>query len=584
MALGQPSAESPRVVVVACLAGAGAWAGVFVQQAGDGPTYAAELFGAGSDKVKFGYPTCEVSPGGANCMIDTSTDDAGVFNSPNETNAPWVKLTYVESDGFNHDGDDGTTPMEMFADGRTVDTTATTSSTKGTVTFTLTEGATFADAVASDDLVATSAGTALVPSVASGGGVGDDSVTFALDGRMTAGDAFTFILPRLMDLSALADPRKTVKVSTVGRATAGVGFPHGGSFHHCVTAPDDAKDRCNDATGADVKYAQNVAMSADAVMLSKPTSQTGDMSVRIDIEGRMALVAQTGPLSGLAGPLAPYNPRTFYVGAEAAAQLASMTLTVMDTVDGKPILQADGGKIDYALAGVLNVSVTSSAMFSEGDRVFVNWNDKAGWWEGRSIDDDEALNVEAGSSMASNTGLSIDPDDRATRLIGIYYIPGGKMEIAHGTKLTVSASINYTPNTAKDEDARSATTELRFQGVAGALQAYAIPFEGNGKGDKANVRIRCEDGDLFSQGAHCRVFLECWDDMGMRSFGELASPVMESSVMTLNAMMIEDTIGAAEPGSRHSCDVLATGSPSVQTLVRDGSSGTLVNNSFVTNN
>ena len=54
-------------------------------------------------------------------------------------------------------------------------------------------------------------------------------------------------------------------------------------------------------------------------------------------------------------------------------------------------------------------------------------------------------------------------------------------------------------------------------------------------------------------------------------------------VDVLSAADIEEAVLIEEgmATSRHSCRVLATGMPSVQTLVRDGSSGTLVNNTYV---
>ena len=112
----------------------------------------------------------------------------------------------------------------------------------------------------------------------------------------------------------------------------------------------------------------------------------------------------------------------------------------------------------------------------------------------------------------------------------------------------------------------TATDDFALKGVRGELKAYAIPFDGNGKGDMANVRVRCEDGVMNKDGdSMCRVFLECWDDMGMRSFGE-SDMVYEGAVDVLNAAEIEAAVGieAGMATSRHSCRVLATGMPSVQ--------------------
>ena len=573
-------------MVVACLfAGVGAWAGVFVQEAGDAPTYAAELFGAGSDALKADYPTCEDAASGpvspkATCDADGDGSlSAAELESASVKSKPWVRLHFTTDANIPGGGGDGVAvvPAASTSASNVGDTS------QGTVTFSLSEGAQFADTVSSNDLhlLATPA-TNATASVVDGGEAGDSSVTFGLtfSAAITDNATFTFILPRLKNLSALADPRKKITVTTTTRATAGTGFPTGDVMqHYCRTGvvPTDgdtapaAKDACDDAAGASgVAKARIVAMSADAVALSKPTNRVGGDSVRINIDDRANLVKNTAKLSGLPSP---DNPNTFYVGTDAAAQLASMTLSVKTVSGGAPILQTNGEIVDYGLAGVLNVTVTATGgLFGPDDRVFVNWNDKSGWWEGRTIDNGESLTISG--DMATFAGLSIDSDDRADRPVGVYYIPGAKTELQHGTMLTTTATVNYTPNTAADEDARQAMTELRFAGVAGAIKAYAIPFDGNGKGDMANVRVRCEAA------AGCRVFLECWDDMGMRSFGE-AGMIAGGALARWDSAAIEEVLGIAEATSRHSCQVLSAGTVTVQQLTRDGTSGTLVNNTYV---
>ena len=572
-------------MVVACLfAGVGAWAGVFVQEAGDAPTYAAELFGAGSDALKADYPTCEdaaLGPVSPKATCDADGDGSlsiAESESASVKSKPWVRLHFT-IDANIPGGADGVAVVPAAS--TSAENVSGTS--QGTVTFSLSEGAQFADTVSSNDLrLSTEPAVNGTASVVDGGEAGDSSVTFGLTFSAAISDnaTLTFILPRLKNLSALANPAKKIMVTTTTRATAGTGFPTGDVMqHYCrtdvVPAEGDtsaaAADACMDAAGASgVAKARIVAMSADAVALSKPANRVGDESVRINIDDRSNLVKNTGALSGLPNP---HNPNTFYVGADAAAQLASMTLSVKTEDGGAPILQTNGDIVDYGLAGVLNVTVMGTGgLFSPDDRVFVNWNDKAGWWEGRSIDNGESLTISG--DMATLAGLSIDSDDRAERPIGVYYIPGGKTELQHGTVLTTTATVNYTPSTAKDEDAREAKTELRFAGVAGAIMAYAIPFDGNGKGDMANVRVRCEAA------AGCRVFLECWDDMGMRSFGE-AGMIAGDALARWDSAAIEEVLGIDEATSRHSCRVLSAGSVTVQQLTRDGTSGTLVNNTYV---
>ena len=245
-----------------------------------------------------------------------------------------------------------------------------------------------------------------------------------------------------------------------------------------------------------------------------------------------------------------------------------------------PILQTDGSIVDNDVRGVLDVNASGTMqLFGGDDGLYVDYNGN------KKEDLGEGLTVEGDAASFNGGGLSIDPDDKgnAARDMIVYYVPGGKDDLAHGSMIHVMAAVNFTPATAADKMAKATATELRFKGVSGELKAYAIPFDGNGKGDRANVRVRCEDGVMNKDGdSMCRVFLECWSDMGMRSFGE-SDMVYEGAVDVLSAADIEAAVKIAEgmATSRHSCRVLATGTPSVQTLVRDGSSGTLVNNTYV---
>ena len=148
------------------------------------------------------------------------------------------------------------------------------------------------------------------------------------------------------------------------------------------------------------------------------------------------------------------------------------------------------------------------------------------------------------------------------------------MSINHGAKINLTAMVDYSDPSAIDEAPKSTSTEFKFEGVASEVRAYAIPFDGNGKGDMANVRVRCEVS------AGCRVFLECWDDMGMRSFGE-AGMIAGGALARWDSAAIEGVLGIDEATSRHSCRILSAGMVRVQQLTRDGTSGTLVNNTYI---
>ena len=604
------------LVVVACVAGFGASAGVFVQEAGDAPTYASELFGSGSDALTIQYPTCADAESGAahpKATCDVSDDDTDLTGAEamnaSVRSKPWVRL-YFSTDGTIENGTE--VPFNTRPGAATVTSAAPGEGDAGEISFKLSLGV-FAETVGSGALTS-SADNATI-SIANGGAVGDDSVTFlvTMTGDLADDATFTFVLPRLRGLSALGLGHvSSSSVSVTTRGTQGTDFPTGGvGTYYCPVDGDGgdvaASDACMEETSASTARARVVVKDAEAVLFSHfneaAPPNTGDNSVRINIDDRTMLRANAwgGPYSFVVSN--PYNPNTHHVtdsdGQVPAARLLDIALTVRSKADGTPLLQWDGSKVDSDLAGVLDVDVTGNrGLFAEDDRVFVNFgpsSDRGDWATGhagaasiRAIDSGEALTVDGNMASFTVGGLSIDPGDvdeddpEEARRIGVFYIPGGKSEVAHGTMLKTVAVVNYTRATTADEDAVRGTAELRLHGVDDELKAYAIPFDGNGKGDNANVRIRCESGDTFSGGEQCRAFLECWDDMGMRSFGEVMPAIMENSLVTLNAMEIEDVLGIEDGAmSRHSCRVLATGLPSVQTLVRDGTSGTLVNNSFV---
>ena len=519
---------------------------------------------------------------------------------------PWVRLH------FSNNNTIGTTGFDQRMG--EITSAAPGEGTAGEITFKLSGGAQFAETVASDALTS-SVDTATI-SVSDGGSKGDESVTFTVAGALADDAMLTFVVPRLQSLSALAAGHvNAISVSVATRGTQGSGFPSGAvSSYYCpvtesVEGTDTTTDSCNETASASLGRARVVVKDANAVTFShwdgaERMANTGDNSVRIDIDNRKMLRGNTwsGPYSYTASN--PYKPNTFHVtdggGETPAARLLDLRLTVTSQGSATdPLLQWDGTKVDSDLAGVLDVDVTGGrGLFSDGDRLFVNFapNDTGFWATGhaggasvRSMDAGEALTVDGTMASFTSGGLSIDPGDvdeddpdgKLERRIGVFYLPAGKEDLSHGTTLAATASVNYTRATTMDERPVRAETELRLHGVEHELKAYAIPFDGNGRGDRVNLRIRCEDGDTFSAGEQCRAFLECWNDMGNRGFGEVMPAIMENSLTVLDAMEIEDDVLGMEMDAmtRHSCRVLATGTPSVQTLVNSG--GTLVNNTFV---
>ena len=556
------------LVVVACVAGFGASAGVFVQEVGDVATYAEELFGEGSDARTITYPD-EVTanrpnfPGGS----DAANEEAGV------TVYPWVKIYFTTDRNVDTArGDADLTAIEGATDPNATDPDAATFEIK----FMLSSGM-FAETVGAAHLSGPDGATI---SVDDGGNVDDDFVTFRVEHDLADDDAFTFELPRLKGLSGLGANDQLaphigsyaqaddVKVSTSTRLVTGpAGVPNGAvSSFVCPTGTvggtgtGAAADGCNDTMARTGGTLDGMIVVADTSAVSLGIVDGGNPA-DIDIDKRASLH-----------------------GGGARHKLGTMVLSInqgTDTANGA-ILQWNGEVVDDDLSGVIQFTATGDmGLFQDGDMVFADYDDD------KSADANEMFSGEG--AMLSFSGFSTDPDDvgSAARMIPVYYVPGGKMELRHGSSISLSTAIRFNDSTATplpdlgdihvERDVK-VTSMLRYKGVGEARTAYAIPFDGNGKGDMANVRIRCETGAGADR--MCRVFLECFDDMGMRFFGEGAA-VAQDAVDVLSSAGIEMAANIDDAMSRLSCRVLTTGMSSVQTLVRDGSSGTLVNNSYV---
>ena len=551
-------------MVVACIAGFGASAGIFVQEVGDVATYAEELFGNDSDKLVIQYPD-EMTTGDGPDADEEAT--AGVIV------APWVKLTFTVDGTIDHDGDAGTDQLDVFEGSTIANAVAPSDSAEFEVTFMLSSGE-FAETVAASHL--TTSNAEAVVAVERDGAVGDDSVTFRVSGGTFAEDnTLTFVLPRLKGLSglganddlaphigshAMADDVKVTTMTRLITGDAGIATGTVSSFY-CPSA-DGMADACNDtkARAGGVLGGQIVVADAEAVSLRLDGTAGGrTINANIDIDNRTAL--------------ADSSPRQL---------LGTVSLVVSQGSDANPILQIDGTKVDDDLSGVVQFTAKGTmGLFQDGDMIFADYDG------GRDADSNEMFTIVG--DTASFSGFSTDPDDVGSeaRKFSMYYVPGGKMELRHGSMVTLSTAVRFNSPTSihlpdaddvhVERDVNVRTT-LGYKGVGSARKAYAIPFAGNGKGDKANVRIRCESGAGAAR--ECRVFLECFDDDGMRAFGE-SDRIAQDAVDVLDAEEIEGTVNASDAMSRHSCRVLTTGTASVQQLTRDGSSGTLVNNTYV---
>ena len=545
-------------VVVACLfAGVGAWAAKVT--VAPSITYATELFGAGHAKIE--YPT-DMTP----MVLLTIPNDAAHVGAAE-------------------------------------------------INFSLVGGGKFASNVAelewADDGSATPvvwvAAPAAVASVESGGRAGDSSVTIkvganaATGGRTDAAPTLVrFPLPQLTELHGRLGPsssHKRVLLNANSRIVSGE-FTTGdltGVAAYPYVNPVTSRDSLTIAIEASGKgeAMKTIALKDDAakkqvafktlkelavgeyVELATVTVTT--KQVEREAKGR-ELVGYLQDATALADCPA-HDTTSTNTNCDAAEDDDQEVYLPPVSVKHFDIYDLDGDKIideGEGLRGNLIVNAAGTRdLFNEDDMLFIDYdkNKAMGAGEGIAIDGDTAM----GDALSVDADKSDSFDADGTGTFKVYCKPGGKMDIRHDAMITVTAHVDYSDPTAVDEKAVHSTTTLRFDGVNSEVMAYAIPHSANGKGDSGNVRVRCEQP--LAGATDCRVFLECWDDDGMRGFGE-APMIAANNVMVWNSVAIEGVIEAT-PSSRHSCRVLAQGMVTVQQLTRDGSSGTLVNNTYV---
>ena len=561
--------------MVACLfAGVGAWgATVTVSPT---PTYASELFGEGHASPV--YPA----------DIDADMAD-------NQDGTPVVMLTIpanvtadADTPGVDHNG---SAEITFSVHGGTFDANVT-----GLMWDPDGDGATTADVAAPGD----------VASIISGGRKGDTSITIKIEEAGTAPERVTtgkqvlyFEMPRLTGLDGLGGANsldtktdndvKRVWLSATSRIVSGA-FTDG--------------PLVREKWPGTKLFITEVIESRDALALTiDPKSNVKTVAIDDDADKDLAAFMSVKEREDngyvlLGTVMVEYLNHVKKAGKDAVSQddkyriRDSETAEPADT-DGvvyvamagavPPVLHTiydlDGTSIAEGLRGTLSVDAAGTReLFNEGDQLFIDYdkNDVMGSGEAIAIDAG-MMNVAMGSALSIDPRKSDSFDATGKGEFKVYYMPGGKSAINHGAMIKLTATVDYSDPTAIDEAAAGSTTTLSFDGVNSEVMAYAIPHSTNGTGDKGNVRVRCEQPAPRAEA--CRVFLECWDDMGMRGFGE-APMIAGDSVMVWNGEAIEGVTGM-EPTSRHSCRVLSKGMVTVQQLTRDGNSGTLVNNTYV---
>ena len=561
-------------MVVACLfAGVGAWgASVTV---GPNPVYASELFGEGHAAISY--------PDGMTPMVmltipgdlDTSADNP--LTTVVETTRP-----AATTDGTDHSGEAEITISIL---GATFDGSVQGlqwDSDLGADTDLDTDDDAMNDYVPAPGTVA---------SIVSGGRKGDSSITIKIEPAGAEDDAdgrdvgkfqrIRFALPKLAGLQSLAganitDDKKDNNEKTVwAQAESKI---VSGAFTDALI------------TGVPPHHVVPVVKARDSLTLAiTPKAETKTIALKDDADkGLMAFKSVKEKNKDGYVELATVTVTTKQMATAAMAAVKAeerfttdedTPVTISTIAKGAEpatfheLYDLDGEPIAEGLRGTLTVNAMGTRdLFNEDDMLFIDYdkNGKMGSGEAIAID----------GNMGMGDALSVDPDKSdsfdagGTGIFKVYYMPGGKGDINHGSMINLTAMVDYSDPTAIDEAPMKSATTLNFDGVTSDVDAYAIPFDGNGKGDKANVRVRCEAA------AGCRVFLECWDDMGMRSFGE-AGMIAGGALARWDSAAIEGVLNIEEATSRHSCRILSAGMVKVQQLTRDGTSGTLVNNTYI---
>ena len=590
------------VVVVACVAGFGAWgdAKVAVDTV---HTYASELFGEGHAAIKYpSVPTVVLTiPGNTAETTAADVTDANIQGHLHEGSA---EVTFTLLGGATFDGN--VTGLlwdnDLNADGPDADGDENGDDTGDG------DDGNPATGIKDNDFV-TAPGT--VASILSGGRKGDNSITIKVEAATTAaegtrgndlranyhdgrgddgnaqaveaagGQSIAFKLPSLSNLSgSLKDASKAktmvrqVSLRAESRIVSGAftdGYLTGNQLNVFTTAVVKSRDAVTvSITDPNTK---NIVIKGDSAFKSIKGAVGGYVELAtVTVSTRTEHVTKAA--TDAAGAKRMYQQGTLVdTTGVFTAQTTDPDIVIPAKKAGAKVADTlyglDGKMVDAGLRGVLTMSAMGTRdLFNEDDALFIDYdgNKKMGGSEAIALDGD----------MGMGTALSIDSDvyKGGVGNFKVYYMAGGKVAINHGSMIKLTANVDYSDPSATDEAAKNTSTTFNFEGVTSEVMAYAIPHSTNGTGDKANVRVRCEAS------AGCRVFVECWDDMGMRAFGE-AGEIAGDALAKWDAEAIEGVIGVTEPTSRHSCRILSAGNVSVQQLTRDGNSKTLVNNTYV---
>lgn len=232
------------------------------------------------------------------------------------------------------------------------------------------------------------------------------------------------------------------------------------------------------------------------------------------------------------------------------AHIATVTVTADKFAD--EVRDADGDKITGftgPLAGRLTVSVASDGL-RDGDTVYIDANSN------KRVDGREAFEID-GATATDTVAL------KAGRM-AVYYVPNGAAPMEHRTTFATSAATEFDgANNKVKGTSVPAAGQLKLHGIEMHARAYAISPPGST--DVANVLVKCEN----SAAAGCNVFLDCRDEGGTGTFGDVGMVVRPNQTVNWNSMQIAEMLGLDEGWEGLlACDVLSSAPISVQVLTR----------------
>lgn len=427
-------------------------------------------------------------------------------------------------------------------------------------TFTLSGGATFAEAPGRLVFYEGTPGSGTVQTskisqtfAAGSGSAGSRSVTYnvsvATGPLDDAISVFRFNVPKLLNAaSILRMPASSSGTNPTIKVTATI-----------TPAAADAlqvnKFPLYPATGTDAT-AVTIAEGHDAIRVTQLTPAAGatstasviDISDRTMLDSRVATNPALTAITGLSGALA------------GRSGIILSTITAPRTNDA---LKPDGATEVEATSSDKFV-VTVNGDFGDGDALIFT--------TGTAYSQSVALSISGRVATREFDLNAVDDGNMYT----LYYIPASG--VVPQNTFSIMYAVNWAATDIADKPIPSGSARVQYTGLRTMAHAYAIPNPGNA--DQGNLRIRCQE----SKGTTCAVFFECRDHDGVLvgdgTLPEVAIPGQELELYQ-SKTSLPRILGIRGWEGRLSCNIMSTHDVSVQLLVRSGSVGTLTNNTYI---